>query len=271
MLSNMAAFKDEKEKEFALPPVLFKFRSVATEKELSRLIDILNNHRLFFPSRTQINDPFEMANRYIHIGGYAGAWRYEQYEEENPVVTEERNKYHLISLSEDCYSPQMWAYYADSYAGLCLCYVTGRHFNVAKQVEYFSDRAAAVEFGNDPTDDCKRLESLVEKDILCKDICWEHEKEWRITGKETGNYFDYDEDELIGVIIGHKMDDAAKQIVLEHMPKKAKILKTLPLRITNRLGLMRYEDEILYDGSRLPLVGNDLPSLYDYFLNDDVV
>ena len=135
--------------ENTVPKLLFKFRALTTKTDLIRLVDILENNRLFFPTRKNINDPFELGRTTIQYGGYMGAWQYLQYQREEPMVSEKRERYHFLSLSEDCFSPQLWAYYADTYTGVCLCYSTEKSFRMAKPVVYSSEQRALSEY-----DDC---------------------------------------------------------------------------------------------------------------------
>lgn len=55
-----------------VPSLLFKFRSVSDIKGMIRTCDILKNHRLYFPMKSELNDPMEGAATAIHLG-YAGS------------------------------------------------------------------------------------------------------------------------------------------------------------------------------------------------------
>lgn len=48
--------QEEQEKQ---PKVLFKYRAIVNAVDLARVLDILNNNRLYFPKVCELNDPFE--------------------------------------------------------------------------------------------------------------------------------------------------------------------------------------------------------------------
>lgn len=55
------------------PQHLYKYVSLTTAVQISRLFDILMSHRLYFPRYTELNDPLEGAAIDIPVGGYAGS------------------------------------------------------------------------------------------------------------------------------------------------------------------------------------------------------
>ena len=59
------------------PQHLYKYVSLTTAVQISRLFDILMSHRLYFPRYTELNDPLEGAAIDIPVGGYAGSSIYE--------------------------------------------------------------------------------------------------------------------------------------------------------------------------------------------------
>ena len=68
------------------PQHLYKYVSLTTAVQISRLFDILMSHRLYFPRYTELNDPLEGAAIDIPVGGYAGSSIYKQEDREDPFI-----------------------------------------------------------------------------------------------------------------------------------------------------------------------------------------
>lgn len=109
-----------------------------------------------------------------------------------------RRVYHVFSMSESYDLGNLWGYYADSGQGFCIEY----DYNRAKTIGFEAMRyllntykveysdiprqippdllAEAGLFDSDNPELQKRMKRCIFDRVLCKDICWEHEKEWRI-------------------------------------------------------------------------------------------
>lgn len=72
------------------PQHLYKYVSLTTAVQISRLFDILMSHRLYFPRYTELNDPLEGAAIDIPVGGYAGSSIYKQEDREDPSLEDSR-------------------------------------------------------------------------------------------------------------------------------------------------------------------------------------
>lgn len=109
-----------------------------------------------------------------------------------------RKSYHVFSMSESHDLGNMWGYYADYGQGFCIeydftlakalgatamCYLLNTYKVVYSNVpiQYPVELMAEASFFN-PTDSGlqEKVKHNILNRILCKDICWEHEKEWRI-------------------------------------------------------------------------------------------
>jgi len=200
------------------PKLLFKFRSISSVKSLVRTYDIIQNNRLYFPKRNDLNDPMEGSMTHISLG-VAGAGIYQSVDKEHPYISTAKNKYNLLSLSETCFSPPLWAYYADTYAGICLGFKTNHHFKKAVKVNYIFDRPDSEQ---EPDD----FDSIIQKDLLYKHSDWSHEKEWRIIEKDGNNYFEYDSDELACIIIGHCADIEVVHQIRKLLPSTLPVFST---------------------------------------------
>ena len=82
------------------PQHLYKYVSLTTAVQISRLFDILMSHRLYFPRYTELNDPLEGAAIDIPVGGYAGSSIYKQEDREDPFIGGLKAQYRILSLSD---------------------------------------------------------------------------------------------------------------------------------------------------------------------------
>ena len=86
-----------------LPKLLFKYRSLSGEKGILRVLEIIDKRELYFPSRAELNDPFEAIGKGLRIinGGYAGISIAMASEEEISPLAESRDEFRILSLSEE--------------------------------------------------------------------------------------------------------------------------------------------------------------------------
>ncbi len=227
--------------------MFFKYRSLSSGNSLSRLEDMIHNHRLFFPDRGKLNDPFEGLVNHFKILGYAGAWYPSITDQESPFLSEKRNEYKILSLSSDCFSPLMWAHYADEGCGLCLCFLSNGSFSKAQPVIYSSqeiiksDQEIALDH---------EIEDKIYAGFFKKHADWSYEKEWRIVQKTNDKYYSYRKNELVAVIFGHKIDDGNKRIINRMLPPKVK-------RFVIHIGGQSGRIKLLRDGYMLPGDGSE--------------
>ena len=67
------------------------------------------------------------------------------------------------------------------------------------------------------------------EDKLIRFNDWAYENEWRLIQKEEPGYLTYDSDELVGVLLGHKLEeDRAEQIIQSCRSHGIPYLKTKP-------------------------------------------
>lgn len=229
-----------------LPRLLFKFRGVSTEIGKTRALEIIDNYELFFPMRKKLNDPFEgIGGRFsVNGGGYAGISMHIAVDEEIPFIAEKRNEYRILSLSEDCFSPLLWALYGDEGNGVCLSFRTDGIFKLAKSVEY-SDP--------DPNDvqeiEKEKLEKKIEEDLYTKSRDWQHEKEWRIIEKSDSSHFRFQREDLVAVIFGYKIDPGTKERIIEDLPRGTKLFKTHLGGQSKAIKILPEDYTILYGGN----------------------
>ena len=89
---------------------LYKYRSLDTwydEKEkvvtsgIDYCVDIINNYKLYFPKREQLNDPYEGSAIPINLG-VCGSSVFSAMGCLHPRVEEEMNGYRILSFSGTC-------------------------------------------------------------------------------------------------------------------------------------------------------------------------
>lgn len=249
------------------PQHLYKYVSLTTAVQISRLFDILMSHRLYFPRYTELNDPLEGAAIDIPVGGYAGSSIYKQEDREDPFIGGLKAQYRILSLSDDSCSPQLWAHYAGNYTGACLCFRTDGKFSSAKKVQYFQrkpkPKTETMENQLEPSvEDCKKM---VYSNWFLKQKGWEYEREWRIVEESTSNYFDYNPSELVGIILGTNLDSHIGDAIKHCVPSSVRILKAWPGQRTFEILITDGEYQKLGDGSPIPKITD-----IDSFLSSNV-
>lgn len=249
------------------PQHLYKYVSLTTAVQISRLFDILMSHRLYFPRYTELNDPLEGAAIDIPVGGYAGSSIYKQEDREDPFIGGLKAQYRILSLSDDPCSPQLWAHYAGNYTGACLCFRTDGKFSSAKKVQYFQrkpkPKTETMENQLEPSvEDCKKM---VYSNWFLKQKGWEYEREWRIVEESTSNYFDYNPGELVGIILGTNLDSHIGDAIKHCVPSSVRILKAWPGQRTFEILITDGEYQKLGDGSPIPKITD-----IDSFLSSNV-
>lgn len=228
-----------------IPNLVFKYKSINSTEDLLRIIDIFKNRRLFFPNRTQLNDPLEGQSVDTCLG-YAGSWRYSTYDEEDPYVAAELNQYRILSLSEDGFSPQLWAHYGGTYSGICLCFKTDGVFSKMKPVQYITGQKSRMceisEFPN------------WEEHFLDKHVGWSYEKEWRVVEKTEQTYLDFLLDDIMCIIVGCRINEECLNILKDYFPKTVHILKASPGYRTFCVKVEPIKETYSYDGSSTDII-----------------
>lgn len=150
---------------------------------LSRVVDILDNHRLFLSAGTNFNDPFEITvtdkkkHTVRHIEGL-----------------------HILSLTNSYRNKLIWSHYTDSHKGVCLtvkvpnrlvypiCYSTKRIYEDSDIDNIIS---SSIKIAKKSVDKDFSALSENKKIAYIKDKKWLYEKEYRIV---------FDKDDELGLI-----------------------------------------------------------------------
>jgi hypothetical protein len=217
-------------------PYLYKFGSITDEAQIEqRLKPIIVDHELYVPSSFQLNDQADCCP-YLALmpEEELAEFVYQQLKRREPTLSEEQLAFHkeviffnakrfgsavllpsivdaldknlkgwrVYSMTQRYDMPNMWALYADNFAGYCLEFVNvGPLFEHANAVQYL-DRA---EMELKPTD-----EALLNGYFLfCKTPEWAGEQEVRlITPSALTPKLKLDPRWLVRIILGEKMDPA---------------------------------------------------------------
>ena len=150
---------------------------------LSRVVDILDKHRLFLSAGTNFNDPFEITvtdkkkHTVRHIEGL-----------------------HILSLTNSYRNKLIWSHYTDSHKGVCLtvevpnrlvypiCYSTKRIYEDSDIDNIIS---SSIKIAKKSVDKDFSALSKNKKIAYIKDKKWLYEKEYRIV---------FDKDDEFGLI-----------------------------------------------------------------------
>lgn len=185
-------------------PVLGKYRSLGSALELCRVLDILENKRLYLSPVAALNDPLEGRGLSYHINGYAGMSILINAGFLPAPVKGSIENHEVLCLTSNCASPQMWVHYADGFRGVCICMKQAGSLSLAEKVEYCSrtkDSSAGVIASGE------ELDSLTHQGLLIKQDGWAYEHEYRIVQQPCDDcgphYWQLAQDDFAAVIIGH--------------------------------------------------------------------
>ena len=244
------------------PQLLFKYLPLDTLEHLRRIIDILENNHIYMPVRSQLNDPMEGTYTSVSMS-YAGSSIPFIAEEENPYLKEARDQFHILSLSQSCFIPQLWAYYTGNYSGICLCYRTDKIFSQAEKIQYKKiNKQNRLKLHEG-----LYTEERIKKDLLIKEYNWKHEQEWRIIKKADGDddfYFSYDKNDLVAIILGwtkqseqeNKENLFKSKILDKFIQNQFPIYRVHTGKSSLKILLLDDKNEVHYDGSKSPFIKN---------------
>jgi len=245
------------------PKLLFKYKPLSTIQDLERVIDILRNHQIYFPTRDELNDPLEGLAIETSIA-VCGASMYSACDRVDPRIHSVLMKYRILSLSTDAFSPQLWAHYSNSYSGICIGYHTDNTFSGAQKVAYLTERPPSVH-EIDGID-------IDQQYFLQKESGWNYEKEWRIIesrNHDQPKFFAYMPEDVACVVFGYKTSNTIIDIIRPYIPKTAALFCAVPGDRTFKINLIpldvyqKHNNNI--DGTTLQTI-NDQATLFEYIL-----
>lgn len=231
------------------PKYLYKYKAINTITDLSRVLSIIRESKIYMPTYDQLNDPLEGAGYNINIPGWAGISILSAADMELTPIEEMKKCFRILSLSTDPVSPQLWAHYANNYHGICLCFSRKGVFKEARRVQYKKKKGKKV-------DTTKDLEEAVYKGFFYKQKDWGYEKEWRIAGRMEGGkeYLQFAPKDMEAVIIGKNTPIDIAQIIVNSLRRYVRVFKAVPGYQTASIHLLNWGYEVPLDGSPIQYV-----------------
>lgn len=192
--------------------------------------DIFLHQRLYMPSPSELNDPFEGQLIAVNsgtagntIGLAAGKF--------NKDIGSLLKNYRILSLSANIRNKAMWAHYANQYCGFALQFNTRKSFSDVERIMYRPDYETGETVYITSKKDCEE-KNLMRQALLVKSKDWENEEEFRIVDKITANeektrphYYDFEQNDLEGIILGANLDfDTASKYQVQYGDNVKKLL-----------------------------------------------
>ena len=98
---------------------LYKYKQIVTAFDLTIVLDIINNRRIYLPRYEQLNDPFESYMNDIY-SAEMGNSILQNIGIRKEHINDRFNKYGILSLTSNCRNQVMWTMYANYYKGICI-------------------------------------------------------------------------------------------------------------------------------------------------------
>jgi len=246
-----------------IPAVLYKYRSVTEEtKELDRVRQTIVEDKVWFPSPSDLNDPFD-CRLSIAFDGNDHEWRdrfralFRRAKPEQTAVEreievsraiagghhkgpvqqrrfldymqEQINQIGVFCLSEPRDSLLMWSYYANGHQGVCLGFANlvgdGAFAEEALKVVYSSSYPTVQALDDDP-------ERASQTALLTKAEAWSHEREWRIIDTAVGpGLRQLGPNMLVEVIIGARLKEHLRREItgwIKERQRKPVVYQAVP-------------------------------------------
>ncbi len=246
--------------------ILYKFRSLATDKHIEFARDIILNHRLFAAPPNSFNDPFDCDTPICFEATEAEkiARAMARIKLENPSLSDEEArrcapsrylaaettglaqirtsieiKYGVVSLSAVIDDPLLWGHYASGHTGISIRFRAAdlRHTNFfgdALAVTYQEERPI-INFYRDNDDERLR------KQLLTKSLSWAYEKERRIfeMNRQNRPYVTFHPSMVDAIYLGCRIDDAHRKLVREWLAMRDSF--SMPRLFQARTSERKYE------------------------------
>lgn len=232
--------------------MLFKYKSITTIEQLKWFIDSIKNNYIYFPDYKQLNDPLESSGYVIELTGYSGKNMMLALDVEDNIVAQKRQEYRILSLTDNCFSPSMWAHYTNGYNGVCIGYWKDESFLSARKITYINKSIMANSTGELGCIDYSKLDDEVYESFFYKHSDWTYENEWRIIAKQKQQYYEYTSDALACIIIGDKLDRKIMNAILNSISVPIYVSKTGYRSFG--VNLLPYSYRIEMDGANPPYI-----------------
>ncbi len=222
------------------PSILYRYRPIrGTADDETYLKPIFVKHELYFPSRLELNDPFECI-----VPDFSGvpAWKLREFIKKHAEratvglqrwqrrktigrlmepkslartrsdLQENVDRLRILSLSKRNDDLLMWSHYSNGHRGVCLGFAASKtdvFFGRALPVQYSASRPVF-----DPEDDNFKAS---EKVVLTKSEHWTYEGELRILEPNGKRIYTFPPGDLRTMIFGSHVSDSDRTRLLEWM------------------------------------------------------
>lgn len=220
--------------------IYYKYKSIRDLVDLDRILDIINNKRIYMPSFDELNDPFESYLVNFNLS-YAGSSIIAAAGERPSIIDEIFKPYGILSLTDNCRNQAMWASYSNMYKGICLGF---ENLPKVKPIKYIKRDKKIPELNIDEI-----TTKDIEKILMSKYTNWKYEQEYRMLSK---NKFYNINKHLKLIIIGHRIDTNIKNMLYhECIKNNIEVYTTYIDYIKNRIIIKKYPFNVTYDGKEI--------------------
>lgn len=244
--------------------LVYKYRPLSPKNgdgisDIDKVLDILENNRLFFPNRSQLNDPLEGIIQPIYYATMGSS-----YYIENGILQPEfrhiLSEYKILSLSRYPDIMQMWAHYANNYCGVCIGFDLKEVEDELKKVKYTKKKFKPIDI--DRTHNQEKIEAeVVYNNFLYKSYFWRYENELRIIKKTRDMFYELPADSIKCVVLGNVLEidsDYIERIVRICSKKNIKIFRTVIAVDRFGITIEPFDIEEYRNGDYDPYHSNDL-------------
>ena len=215
--------------------IYYKYKSIRDLIDLDRILDIINNKRIYMPSFDELNDPFESYLVNFNLS-YEGANVTQSTIERPSIIDEIFKPYGILSLTDNCRNQAMWASYSNMYKGICLGF---ENLPKVKPIKYIKKTGKIPELN---LENININEKDIEKILMSKYTNWKYEQEYRLLSKDK---FYNIEKHLKLIIIGHRIDNNIKNMLYhECIKNNIEVYTTYIDYIKNRIIIKKYPFDI---------------------------
>lgn len=218
--------------------IYYKYKAIRDLIDLDRILDIINNKRIYMPSFDELNDPFESYLVNFDLS-YTGSSITSAAGERPAFIDEIFKPYGILSLTDNCKNQVMWASYSNMYKGICLGF---ENLPKVKPIKYIEKNHSIPKLDSEN----KIKDKDIEKILMSKYNNWKYEQEYRLLSKDK---FYNIEKNLKLIIIGHRIDNHIKEMLYrECINNNIEVYTTYIDYIRNRIIIKKYPFNIEYNG-----------------------
>ena len=218
--------------------IYYKYKAIRDLIDLDRILDIINNKRIYMPSFDELNDPFESYLVNFDLS-YTGSSITSAAGERPAFIDEIFKPYGILSLTDNCKNQVMWASYSNMYKGICLGF---ENLPKVKPIKYIEKNHSIPKLDSEN----KIKDKDIEKILMSKYNNWKYEQEYRLLSKDK---FYNIEKNLKLIIIGHRIDEHIKEMLYrECINNNIEVYTTYIDYIRNRIIIKKYPFNIEYNG-----------------------